>query len=115
MRMMKSQQVAQMTKTFVRCVRSLPSSVGNLRRAGDASTGLFFKTHMKIKWKQVPSVMTGGKPYFWHSLSAGAVVWDRIEKRWAARTVIGRIIGHFKNPAKAKKAIEQYLNNKEKI
>ncbi len=70
---------------------------------------------MKIKWKQVPSVMTGGKPYFWYSLVFGAVVWDRFKKRWTARTVDGGIVGHFKNPAKAKKAIEQYLNEKGKL
>lgn len=37
----------------------------------------------KIQWEKVPSVLTGGQPYFWISIPRGyVVVWNRQKEKW---------------------------------
>jgi len=38
-----------------------------------------------MKWEKMPSVTTGGKPYFWTAVARGIrfwVIWNRGRRRW---------------------------------
>ena len=66
---------------------------------------------MKIHWHKIPSVTTGGKPYFWHGNAISSIVWDRIDKKYHA-TLWGEQIGLFASVSQAKKAIQQEYEKK---
>jgi hypothetical protein len=70
---------------------------------------------MKTIWEKMPSVTTGGKPYFWvHRAENGCfwtVVWNRIAERWVLETSTGSILGYFDTDKEAKKAAEEPIKN----
>ncbi len=61
------------------------------------------------EWKKMPSVTTGGKPYFWlyylGNKRIASVVWNRKEQSYALETE-GIDLGLVDEPKTAKKRIE---------
>jgi hypothetical protein len=65
---------------------------------------------MKIQWTKIPSVTTGGKPYFYRGDAIGSsIVWNRADKKYHA-TLWGKFLGWFDNIPSAKKAIQLKFN-----
>lgn len=71
----------------------------------------------QIQWQKVPSVTTGGTPFFYNSITDDyakrlSVVWDRFKEAWSvkgAQTLEhyrGKIYGYFKSVQEAKSFAE---------
>lgn len=67
---------------------------------------------MSLTWKKYPSVITGGKPFFWIARPAEipapvlSVVWDRLQRKWATQ-INGKQVGLFETPEAAKRHFER--------
>lgn len=65
---------------------------------------------MKITWRKIPSVTTGGKPYFYRGDAIGSsVVWNRGTKKYHA-TLWGKEVGRFDAVKDAQKAIQNVFD-----
>ncbi|MEK6879635.1 MAG: hypothetical protein AABY22_08520 [Nanoarchaeota archaeon] len=66
---------------------------------------------MKIQWRKVPSVTTGGKQYFYlGNVTGSSVVWNRKDKKYHG-TLWGECIGLFNTVLQAKKEVQQKFDN----
>ena len=64
----------------------------------------------KITWHKIPSVTTGGKPFFYRGNAIGSsIVWNRIDLKYHG-TLWGKNVGLFDSVTDAKKAIQRIFD-----
>jgi hypothetical protein len=65
----------------------------------------------KIQWRKIPSVTTGGKPYFYRGNAIGSsIVWNRGLQAYVC-TLWGKEIGQFETVAMAKLMVQKTFDN----
>lgn len=68
---------------------------------------------MKLKWKKMPSVRSGGKPFFWvawiNNGVAGWVVWNRVVQLWEVQDSNCNVVTTVKRDIEGKRFFENRL------
>jgi hypothetical protein len=68
-----------------------------------------------MNWRKIPSVTTGGKPYFYHAVDPnggwlGTVCWNRSFRAYACEAKPAQLLGYASTVAQGKAIVRKALH-----